>query len=655
MVETLFSIRSYLLLPVVLIGYSAACLGAGLLIWRILSQFSGQLDRISAGTILATAFILGEGVLAALWLFLSLGSLFTLPIIALLSFAFASSGLFIGRRIIADFKRQVLSIWRELRSDTWGWQFIAGLIFLLCLLWYTSVGRPLNVDASSFYFAYAKLIAFSHHLSPLPGYEGFSNVGLFGEFHYAALMLLHSRNAARLFSWPTVIATSVILASLGRMAGLGRRGQWLTLSILFSSSAVVMLSGDGKVDLFAAALGLTAYFWAVQIRFNRTNLSLFLTGLFSGFAFVAKLSYIPVVIPGIALLVVWGYSDEFKNKSSWRSYLKSFIHGSLIILAGLLLALVPHLVKNGFLFHNPISLPGTGGTTWLNQQWFGNEITNQILLTYPFALTYGEYWAQYGNLSPLILAFLPLAFFLPRPRSLLSSPLAVITLVALAGLAVWMIYRPSWFAPRYILATLLLFALLPARAAEHVSFVDFRPRILAFGVNIFTPIALVAFGLSLLGIVFFPDSLIPSLAGTIDECKRDGIYCSAMNDINKVAKPGERVFLATAHRYWLRDDLLQCSSKEEDINAAYPITGHDFWIEFYNRGFSFLFIDKVTHNTFLDKLNVKDLPDWVKLTVFVDKPPVLIYHIDFSNPPTNVDPLTCKQLPSSTIWKVAFP
>ena len=660
MIEAFLSLRVYIITPVVLIGYSAACVGTGLLIWNALLRFDQRLNGISAGTILATTFILGEGVLAGLWLFLALGELFTFPIVASLSFIFAICGLYAGRSILVPFKNQVASIWQELRSDSWGWQFIGGLTIFLCLIWYTSLGRPLNVDASAFYFAYAKLIAFSHHLAILKGYEHFSDVGLLGEFHFAALMLLHSRNAARLFSWPTIIVAGVMLASLGRVTGMGRRGQWLTLSILFSSSAVIMLSGDGKVDLFAVALGLGAYYWAMQIRFNRTKPTLLLTGLFSGFAFVAKLSYVPVMVPGIALLVLWGYGEEFKDKVSWQSFLKSFISGSLIILAGLILAFAPHMIKNGFLYHNPFSPFGSGGTSWMGQTWFGKEVTQQIIYTYPFALTYGSYWAQYGNLSPLILAFLPLIFFLPRPSSLLSSPLAVITLVALTGLAVWIFYRPSVLSPRYILATLLLLALLPARAAEHISLTDFRPRLLAFGVSLFTSITLIAFGLDFLSLVFFPASIIPSLMGKIDECERDGIYCSAMDQINKVAQPGERVFLASFHRYWFRGDLLQClPSATETGDFAYfasTSTKDDYlWLQFYQKGFSYLFIDKVTHTSFFERLDVEYPPEWVVLTPIYDQSSVLIYRMDFADPPTKVIPMRCENRPSSTIWEVVSP
>jgi hypothetical protein len=233
--------------------------------------------------------------------------------------------------------------------------------------------------------------------------------------------------------------------------------------------------------------------------------------------------------------------------------------------------------------------------------------------------------------------------------------LVVVTIAALTGLTIWMVYSPSVFAPRYVLATLLLFTLLPARAAEYISLTDFQPRILAFGINVFTAITLVASGLSLSEIVFFPSAVIPSITNTIDECTRDGAYCSAMNEINKTARPGERVFLAATYRYWLRDDLIQCISNDDDTKAIQSVTGYDLWFELYRRGFSFLFIDKIIYPAFLDKLNMQDLPAWVKLTAITDKPLALVYSVYFSNPPTNSAPFLCKQRNSSTIWEISLP
>lgn len=645
MISILLSLPLYILTPTILIGYCLACIGTGLLSLALLARFLKQVERIPPGTFLATSFLLGEGFLASLWLLLALGDWFFPRTVAFFTFTFALSGLFLGRSVFVSFTKQLVSIWKELRSDSWGWQLIAGLTVLLCLMWFTSLGRPLTFDATAFYMALPKFIAYTHRLTPLPGYEAFTNIGLQAEMHYAALMSLHSMESAKLFSWPTIISGGIMLASMGRIAGMGRRGQWLTFSILFSSTAVIWLSGDGKTDLFGAALGLAAYYWAFQFRFNRTKYTLLLIGLFSGFAFVAKLSNIPVIIPGIALLVLWGYLEEIKDKKQWISFLRSFAKDSLVILGGLIIALAPHLIKNGLLFNNPIAPWGSNTMAGLiEQEWYGAEITRRIILTYPFALIYGSYFSQYANLSPLFLVFSPLAFYLPRPRSFFSSPLVVITLASLAGVIIWVILKPSIFAPRYTLATLLLLALLTARAAEHVTSTEQRPRYLTVGIITTTVITSISVLLYCLNSIFFPVTTLRYLQGQIGECERDyvDIYCQAFMAINETASQNERVYLFSYQRYWLRGDLLQCVPSDTEKTKIASLSGNDRWLELYQHGFNYLFFDKYTHPSFLEEMNVTDPPEWVSLTPVFDQSTVVVYRVKFYDPPTDIDPAGCQ-------------
>ena len=49
---------------------------------------------------------------------------------------------------------------------------------------------------------------------------------------------------------------------------------------------------DGKVDIFAATLGIAALYWVVEATRDSVKLSPFnLVGLFTGFAIVAKVTY----------------------------------------------------------------------------------------------------------------------------------------------------------------------------------------------------------------------------------------------------------------------------------------------------------------------------------------------------------------------------
>lgn len=625
-----------------LLVYSAACLGGGTLALRILAYRSDTAVKQSAGTMLATAFALGQGLLASLWLLLALVGWFLRPVVIGVVVILALSGAILAWDWIRGFTRQVVLIWRELRSDTWGWQSLAGLTMLLCLAWITSIGRPLDGDASAFYMVLPKVVAASHRLVPLPGLEGFTNLGLQGEMHYAALMALQSPDAARMFAWPTILAGAVILLALGRRVGLGRRGQWIALAGLFTSSAVIYLSGDGKVDLFAVPFGLAAYYWVLQVRNGPRRLALWLTGLFSGFAIVAKLSYLPVMAPGIVLLLVWQYWEDIRDPIKRKQTLVTVTTAGLQIFVGLLLALTPHLIQNGILYHNPFSPFGSNTMGWAEQLWFGPETTRRIVLTYPLALTFGMYWAQYGDISPLVLAFLPLGLLLPRPRSFLASPLVAVTLAALVGLVVYAVFFPSVLAPRYFLVVLLLLILFPARAAEFVSQNDSRPRWLAAGVMGVTDITLIVTGLYFLGNVFYPFNMYQYLTGNLSECARgQTIYCDAMTAINGAAKPGDRVYLMSFYRYWLRPDLIQCVLTSSGV----PLGADERWAYLYAQNVSFLLADKATHSAEIDALDLSNPPGWLELKLLYSNGDgtLMAYQIKWVDPPTQISE-TCQQL-----------
>src|SRR5271157_4036781 len=205
-----------------LLVYSAACLGGGTLALRVLAYRSNSDLKQSAGTMLATAFALGQGLLASLWLLLALVGWFSRPVIVGVGVVFALSGIILARYWFYDFARQFVHIWRELRAESWEWQAVALFTLILCAAWGTSLGRDLNGDATAFYMALPKVIAASHRLVPLPGYEGFTTTGLQGEMHYAALMALGSPDAARLFAWPTMLAGAILLLAICRQAGIDR-------------------------------------------------------------------------------------------------------------------------------------------------------------------------------------------------------------------------------------------------------------------------------------------------------------------------------------------------------------------------------------------------------------------------------------------------
>ncbi len=127
-----------------------------------------------------------------------------------------------------------------------------------------------------------------------------------------------------------------------------------------------------------------------------------------------------------------------------------------------------------------------------------------------------------------------------------------------------------------------------------------------------------------------------------------------MKKLNRDAELGDRVYLASYQHYWLRGDLLQCLNNQNDhfLSAA---TGDRFWLELYQKGFKYILIDEATHGSTLERLELKHVPEWVKLKLKYKKMSVSIYEMKFTSVPSAVQPAVCQRLSSSTIWKVILP
>jgi len=139
------------------------------------------------------------------------------------------------------------------------------------------------------------------------------------------------------------------------------------------------------------------------------------------------------------------------------------------------------LIKNGVLIGAPFAPLGTVNTDWLvEERWYDAETVKTHRLLYPFVLTFGEYFAQYGQISVLVLAFLPLALFLRRPASFWQSPLRPITVAAWVAIAGLGGLSGRQGRPALFLAALLLCIPLAAAGAERSYGTDFRPRSIGF-------------------------------------------------------------------------------------------------------------------------------------------------------------------------------
>jgi hypothetical protein len=628
--------------------YVIACLCLGSLLTRLLAVKSDRLANTSALAVLATAFLLGQGVLANVWLLLALPGWFSPQIVAgLLAFCVLGGVAFAWPTVLRCVC-QLRSGLSSLRTEPLPWRILAFLTLLLLLLeGGGSLLRPPRGDAVAFYMALPKVMAASHRLVPLPGYEASTQIGLQGEMQFAALMSLGSAQAAKLFVWPTSLAVAVMLLAIGSKVGLGSRGKWIALVVLITSTAFTNVTTDGKVDLFAAAMGMAAFYWALQTGGRQSALALRLTGLFTGLAVIAKFSYLAPLLPGILLLVVWQHILPSEERSGSDSSI-SLARATVSLGIWMVLPAIPHLLKNGILFGEPLApFVSSGGQSWLPQTWYTPEFTRHIVLTYPLALVFGRYPMQHGNLSPLILAFAPLAFLLPRPRSIAGSRLVQITLAAVLGVIIFVIFRPAVLAPRFILAPLLMFIPFVARSAEYVAEMETKPRWLTAGILICLFITLPTTSLQLRRL---PLDALEYVAGPVSDCDLAGPICRASGIVNQQGALGDRVYLGTFYRYWLRPDLLQCINGTGDGGISSLQTPEARWTALYERGFRYLIMDETTHASTAAALDEAKTPAWLELIPLFHEDKHTVLRLESSDP-TRQPLMTCRQV-NPPAWDV---
>jgi hypothetical protein len=533
------------------------------------------------------------------------------PIIALL-LAGLSGFLLLPKNILA--LPSALFAWLiGWRAEPWSIRAL-GLILSLIVLGFgmAALVHPPVGDAEAFYITYAKIMAATGTLAPMPGlYHAFSTISLPGELHFTALMVLADVHAAKFFVWPVALSGAAMITGIARICHLGRLGQLFTVVFLFTSSTFTLYIFDGKVDLFAAALGLAAFYWALVSGKNETPRDFLpLIGIFAGAATVAKFSYLVTFVPALVLLILWGC----QAKKEGGLPVAAREAGVRLILTALWAAVAwgPQLLKNAVLFDAPLApfLGTSQEADWLRQVWFSAETTLWIILTYPLALVFGKYPMQGGGLSLLVIAFAPLALMLARPASMRESPLMAITFAAVLGTVVWVILKPSIIAPRYILAPLLLFFPLVAKAAENVWVNDTYPYLLRIGIWGTVISALTFTSYILLPI---PGATWSYLQGRLHPCALASDYCPPFKELNLKAAPGDRVLLGTYYGYWLRPDLLQCRDLPNEMQALEQEGGGREALR--RRGFRFVVIDLSTHAPLIERLSLPaaDSVDGIKM------------------------------------------
>jgi hypothetical protein len=586
-------------------------------------------DGWSTLVFIPSGFLLGQCIIGQVWLFLGLAARFEEHIIWLVLVISLVIGMYSVPRYSGGIRDLIKRSASRLYQLPFYWKSLCFILAIfLILTGMKSIWIPPSGDAEAFYMVFPKIMAVTGILKPQPNYYDFSQIGLFGELHYAALMSISTPQAAKFFTWFTFLAMAALLVSLCTYMGMGLRGHLIALIMLCSSSTVTTYITDGKVDIYGGALGLAAYYWAFRSGRTEGMFPIVLAGVFAGFACVAKFSNLPVILGGIGLIVLWNLWIASGNRSD---HMKIFVRRSFFTLGliGMLMlaAFIPHLIKNAMLFGEPFApfyfLKGSGNQ-WVNQVWFSPDTTKYILFTYPLALIFGQYPMQEGNLSALMLAFLPLVFFLPKPVLLMENRLFQLTVTAILCTMIWVIIRPAVIAPRYILASLLLFIPVVAAATEYFLVHTDSFKIVKVTVSFSLVFALMLF---IIQYYMIPARFVRYLTGRLQTCEFSSGYCPALAYVNSTAPTGCRIYVGGYYAYHLRSDLLQdVSGPLDEAGSNLPLQKRD-WGPFYKQGFRYIVIQKESQSMLLKILQQDQLPPWLTIRTIYEDPHSIVFSL----------------------------
>ena len=575
------------------VAYGFACVGWGLIVawvWDRRSRAFNAGQTVDFSVKLASCFLTGVAACSALLTVLGLvGQLRPIPVtVALLPGIF---GLVLGRRhwrACLDAGLCAVAAWKAMPA----WlSVITGFTVLLAFA--LGIGAwilPPKGDAAAFYLVYPKVIAATGLLEPIPGpFYFFSAIGLPVELHYAALIALSDDRAAKLLMFPIAISAGVFLAGIVRSCGGSIVAVTVSWAMLLSSYTFHHYIFDGKVDLAAAAFGLASVYWLLLGTKSKSVAAYVAAGWFAGLASVAKFSYLLALGVSLSTLLAWQLASGRSRGAKFATVVADIARVGVVMALVALVAWIPQLIKNQVLFDAPlapfIGVQGDDGN-WLNQAWFSQEDTRKILLTYPLALVFGRYPGQGGGLSFLYLAFLPFLVWLPPPLSWRKSVTTAVSLAALAALVAWLVLRPSVIAPRYILASLLMFVPLLALAVEAVLTHPASQPVLRMAT---TAVIVLALSASFWHLLPIPGALSTRISSPDKACVLASPECDPFRRLADVARSGDRILVASYYPYWLTPPQLQCRDTLEEQREMPGESDLLPWLKM--RGFAYAIVD----------------------------------------------------------------
>jgi hypothetical protein len=138
----------------------------------------------------------------------------------------------------------------------------------------------------------------------------------------------------------------------------------------------------------------------------------------------------------------------------------------------------------------------------------------------------------------------------------------------------------------------------------------------------------------------------------------DFLLCEYLRSINQSASQGDRVLTLSAYRYYLRDDLFACSTKNEEYLAIQKLSTNgvtDFWTEVYRQGYTYIVYEHeyATRHLRIDFIpNPQNAPKWMALEKIYNSDTNIIaaYKINITGEAPAPREKTCAQ--NNGIWEV---
>ncbi len=596
--------------------------------WVILRAFRLQhpsahflwVTAFSAGEVLLSIFLMilaSQGALSPSWSLglLSIGCLLAVPALKWIAISLQK-----GREILlesgAEEKKQLLF----------------GALVLIVALFYTS--SRLGYDANVLYFSLPKRIALTYEVQPIHPTNRLLVISAFySSILFTPLIQLFGDQAARALTWFQAIAILVGVYELGKQTGLSRQARFYVMILALTTTAFVDLIGDGKIDLISLTPLILALGWIFQV-FNVPDPKAFLlAGLYLGFAVITKPIYVFLLMPFLAILFLGWIGDGIRLQG-WRRGIRSglslFWMLPLVFIQGLL-----YLWLNSIVLGSPLApFEFANQVDWSPWLYFDLRIMPLLRVFYLPAITFLNIPSTMGNLSPLVIGILP--FLLQRKvrSNLVVSPeLRRILVAALLTLILWVTFSFTLFEIRYVLFLWFVIFLFFAKLLEASwNALQAKQRYwLQMSLLLLTGfVAARAFAISLV-------TYSPIRADGTPQCFFN-LFCTFFEPLNQHASPGERIFVLHGYRYYLRSDLLACSSMSQEYTPLRELAqkdGEAFWIELYRQGFRYLTYEvhfAETHARFPEIPSPQEAPEWLKVTQWnADR--VALYELKAVAPP----------------------